>query len=70
MTALLKELKPAAALATSALLGAFLMLGAVAMFGNASHAEPSVSAPRTVVGIGRFNSTDIRVVPTSRAETR
>ena len=70
MKTLMNEIKPAMALVTSALLGAFLVLGAVAMLGNAAHTEPTVSAPRAVVGIGRFNTTDIRVVPSAHAEAR
>jgi hypothetical protein len=62
MKTLMNEIKPAMALVTSALLGAFLVLGAVAMLGNAAHTPPSDSAPRAVAGIGRFNTTDIRVV--------
>lgn len=63
MSKFIDALKPVLALAVSVLLGAFIVLGSVAMLGNAAHPAPSVSAPRVLEGLGRFNSTDIRVVP-------
>ncbi|MBM3291017.1 MAG: hypothetical protein FJY92_12785 [Candidatus Hydrogenedentes bacterium] len=70
MTKIMTSLKPAAALVTSAMLGAFLVLGAVTMLGNAAHTAPSVSEPRAVEGLGRFNTTDIRVAAPSRPAAR
>lgn len=57
--------KPFVAMATSALLGALLVLGAVAMLGNSSPSQSQsvLDAPRVIEGIGRFNTTDIRVLP-------
>jgi hypothetical protein len=66
MTTMMNELKPAAALAMSALMGAAIVLGAVSMLGSAAHIQPALSTPQVLVGISRFNTTDIRVVPSPR----
>jgi len=63
MKTFLSELKPAAALVASALLGAFLVIGTMTMLGAAASPAPSVSAPRAIEGLGRFNTTDIRALP-------
>ena len=62
MKTLFDNIKPVLALATSAMLGAGVVLGAVAMLGNAKTTGPELTAPRAVQGLGRFNTTDIRVV--------
>lgn len=62
MKTLFEQIKPVVALATSAMLGAGVVLGAVAMLGNAKSTGPELTAPRAVQGLGRFNTTDIRVV--------
>lgn len=63
MNAIMDNLKPAMALAASAMLGALLVLSAVAMLGNSAHTQTSLDAPKVLVGISRFNTTDIRVAP-------
>lgn len=71
MTMLMNELKPVAALATSALMGAAIVLGAVAMLGSTpAPAKQTVAAPQVLVGLTRFNTTDIRVVPAPRPLAR
>ena len=62
MKTLFDNIKPVLALATSAMLGAGVVVGALAMLGNAKTSGPELTAPRAVQGLGRFNTTDIRVV--------
>lgn len=67
MATLMNQVKPAIALATSALMGAAVVLGAVAMLGSTTApAQPTIASPQVLVGLSRFNTTDIRVVPTPR----
>ncbi|MDZ4859894.1 MAG: hypothetical protein SGI88_13025 [Candidatus Hydrogenedentes bacterium] len=66
MTAILNEMKPVATLAMSALMGTLVVLGAVAMLGNSSSAPSISAAPQVLVGISRYHTTDIRVVPVAR----
>ena len=65
LTAILTEIKPVAALAISALMGALVVVSAVTMLGSAASpaATASASAPDLLVGISRFHTTDIRVAP-------
>jgi len=71
MTTILQEAKPVAALAMSALMGALVVLGAVAMLGSSKTSAPAYSgAPDILVGISRYHTTDIRVAPASRPDAR
>ena len=70
MNTLASEAKPAAALALSALMGAALVLGAVTMLGASAPATAGVSAPKVLVGISRYNTTDIRIAPMARPAAR
>ncbi len=55
----------------SALMGALVVLGAVAMLGSSKTSAPAYSgAPDILVGISRYHTTDIRVAPALRPDAR
>ena len=70
MNTIVNEMKPVAALAMSAVMGAVLVLGAVAMMGSATPAKSGIGTPQLLVGISRYNTPDIRVAPMLRPAAR
>lgn len=70
MNTIAAEVKPVAALALSALMGALLVLGSVAMLGASAPDTANAHSAKSLFGISRFNTTDIRIAPMARPVNR